>query len=68
MKNFQMNKILGYLYIVFGLILFFLVAWNFLIKAGIALIGLYFVSLGFKMQGYPVSRFLFMAQQWRSRF
>ncbi len=68
MERSQLNKVLSFFYIVCGLVIFFYASWEFLIRAAFAGSGLYLVSLGFKMQGYPVSRFLFMAQQWRSRF
>lgn len=68
MLSFQMNRFLGVLYVVLGLVIFFLVAWELLFRVLIAAIGLFIVSKGLQMQGYPTSRIFFMAQQWRSRF
>ena len=68
MTGYQINRLLGILYIIGGGVLFFMVAGEFLFRASIALIALYLISYGFKLQGYPFTRFIFKAQQWRSRF
>ena len=68
MSGFTMNRFLGILYVVCGFALVFFVAWEFILRALLVLVGLLLISYGFKMQGYTTSRFVFMAQQWRSRF
>ena len=68
MRSHQMNRFLGVFYVVLGFVIFFLFAWDLLFKVALAAIGLFIVSKGLKMQGYPTSRLFFMAQQWRSHF
>jgi len=68
MNKTKLNQILGIVYVVCGLALFFVVAWEFLLRAAIAFVALSLVYYGLKMRGYPMSRFLFIFQQWRSRF
>jgi len=68
MMSYQINRFLGILYIIGGAVLFFMVAGEFLLRASIAVIALYLISYGLKLQGYPFTRFIFMAQRWRSRF
>jgi hypothetical protein len=68
MSGDQLNRFLGILYIVCGFALVFYILWRLIFWALLVLLGLFLISYGFKMQGYPTSRFVFMAQQWRSRF
>ena len=68
MTGYQFNRFLGVLYTTCGGILFFYIAWAFLLRAIVALAALYLISYGLRLQGYPLSRFIFMAQRWRSRF
>jgi len=68
MNKNQLNSVLGIIYIICGLTLFLLVSWEFLLRASVAFVSLYLVYYGFKVRGYPMARFLFMYQQWRSRF
>jgi small-conductance mechanosensitive channel len=68
MAGYQLNRFLGTLYIICGFVLVFLVLWKLILWALLVLLGLFLISYGFKMQGYPTSRFVFMAQQWKSRF
>ena len=68
MLDHRMRRFLGIVYVICGFALVFLVAWEFILRAMVAIIGLLLISYGFKMQGHSTSRFIFMAQQWRSRF
>lgn len=68
MRSYQANRFLGILYVVLGLTVLFFSAWELLLRIALATLGLFIVSKGLKLQGYPTSRLFFMAQQWRSRF
>lgn len=68
MSHYSMNRFLGTLYIICGFVLVFAVIWRLLLWTLLVLLGLFLISYGFKMQGYPTSRFVFMARQWKDRF
>jgi len=68
MRSYQMNRFLGILYVILGLVIFFLVAWELLFRILLAAVGLFIVKKGLQLQGYPTSRLFFIMQDWRSRF
>jgi hypothetical protein len=68
MTNYTLNKFFGTLYIICGFVLVFVVLWKIILWGLLVVLGLFLISYGFRLQGYPPSRFIFMAQQWKSRF
>lgn len=68
MSGHQIDRFLGMLYIACGFILVTWIMWRVILWALLVVLGLFLISYGFRLQGYPTSRFVFMAQQWKSRF
>ena len=67
MTGYQFSRSLGTVYVILGFALFLFITWKFLLHLIGAIFALYLINLGMNMQGYPPSRFIFMAQQWRRR-
>jgi len=68
MQRYQLNRILGMIYIIGGLIIFFSITWRFLLWALLALFGLYLVTYGLKMYGYHAAKITYVFNRWRSKF